>query len=567
MSVRKRFIAILAGLMGLSCWAGAAVVTQDEWVNETGLAYNNTYPFDMDNTASVAMQVNWTSATFAASTFDDGTPATGTLTVVSFGGLSTAAATGQLTMVSTTVAVGTVGTAVVQFGNNSTGARVRITGPPGDQDYTIGGDVALGAVSSNTAVNFSNAVNVSSNASGITASQSGATTIVTITCVKTGVFCNSYAVTSSSTPQVSTAAFVGGADPVKVTIGGYAYRGGIEFAVGASTSAMAVNLATVIAASSATTLVDASADAVGTTGSGIVFATSTVTGTVGNRALASSNPLAISTGTSTMLGGTNNATFSINGRTFTANTDFFPITSTAQTATNIATAITNSSTTTGVIAATGGSVVYATSTIVGINTNYTMASSTAALVLGLLVSSNVAGTQTGIMTTGTNAEYTINTGTISLPNHGFTKALQVVFTTSTAQNISPLIPATTYYVVVIDSNTIGLSPTSTSAVAGTYITLTSSNSQTTKHSFSITPAAISGLPSFKWEGSNDKSLWSPIITPYSVIIGSVTMGGYVFGSTATVWDVGPYDYHWLRLNVIAPAQGGVAIKANVHGKR
>lgn len=554
-------------LLLCSSMSFASTATQDMVVNEPGLAYSNTYILDMDESPNVSMQVNWTSATFTAASFDDGTASSGTFTVVSYTALSTAAATGSLTMVSTTAALGAAGTALVQFGNNVAGAIVRITGPPGDQNYTTGGDVALGAVSSNTASNFATAVAVSSNSSGLTATQTGTSSAVTLTCIRSGAFCNSYAVTSSSAAEVSTAAFSGGVDAVKVTIDGYAYVAGVDFLVGTSTSMMAVILSTTIAASSATTKIDASAKPVGTIGSGVVFATYTVTGAVGNKTLASSNPLAISTGSNVMTGGQDNATFAVNGVTFTANVNFSPVTSTAQTATNIAAAITSSAATTGVIAAAAGSVVFATSTMVGPNTTYALASSSnAALTVGLLVSSTTAGVATGIMTGGTSAEYTINTGTISVPNHGLTRALLVVYATSTAAGISPLVALTTYYIVPIDANTLALSPTSTSAVAGTYITLTSSNSSTTKHTFTLTPAVITGLASFKWEGSNDRTLWSPIVTPYAVVVGSVTMGTYVFGSTSTVWDVGPYDYHWLRLNVLAPTQGGVAIRASVHGK-
>jgi hypothetical protein len=58
--------------------------------NETGLTYSNTYVLDLSvyNAARVSAQVDYTSATFAASTFTDGSKSTGSVTVVSTTGLS-----------------------------------------------------------------------------------------------------------------------------------------------------------------------------------------------------------------------------------------------------------------------------------------------------------------------------------------------------------------------------------------------------------------------------------------------------------------------------------------------
>lgn len=564
---------------------GATSVTMDGPMTDSnaavGQAYQKRFNLNLDdhNIDYGVVQVIYASGTYADSTFNDGQSAAATFTVGSFAALSTAAATGQLTMVSTTAAAGTAGSATVVFGNNTAGAQVSITGPPGGLNYEIGGTVSLGFVSSNTASNFATAVNVSSNTSGITATQSGTSAIVTLSCLNTGTFCNNYAVTSTSAAEVSTAAFSGGVNPVRVTIGGYVYRAVADFAVGASTAAMAVNLDNLISASSNTTGVDANAAATCAAGNcGVVYTTATTTGSAGNVTFNTSNALAISTSATTMTGGQDNAVACINNICVTANKDWYPVTSNAQTATNLASAFNTAASSLVITAAAAGSIVSATSTIVGPTGDYAIRTSTQnnLTIAPYTSSSVVTGGASGFMTGGTASSYTINTQSIRIVNHGYPTALKVSIS-STTGNVGlsystasvggtpvALGFGTTWYVIPVDANTIQLSQTSTGAVAGSAVTLVSSRALTTADVWTIHVATASGPTSYGFYESNDgTNFWS---VGSSVTIADTV--SFVNPSTFTYLDFGNIDAKWLQLNVSPPSiAGAVSVKAIMHGEK
>ncbi len=129
---------------------------------------------------------------------------------------------------------------------------------------------------------------------------------------------------------------------------------------------------------------------------------------------------------------------------------------------------------------------------------------------------------------------------------------------------APLAVGTTYYVIPLTVNTFELATTSTGAIAGVPIVLTSSGSANT---YTLNPEAISGTPSYKWQESNDGVNYNDITTtPFNISITSVTIGTYASTGTLNSWDFGPYDYPWIRLNVIAPTQGGINIKCTPNGE-
>jgi len=178
-------------------------------------------------------------------------------------------------------------------------------------------------------------------------------------------------------------------------------------------------------------------------------------------------------------------------------------------------------------------------------------------------------------TTFTGAMLTANSSVIAATN-SYTTAnayqgqkgaigFQVLFSTNGAASApSPLINQTTYYVIPVDVNDFKLATTSTGAVAGTAIVLTSTG---TAGAYKLTPLAITGTPSFKWQVSNDGTTWNDLTaTPYNVAISSITMSAYTFGGASTVWDFGPFNYVWVRLNVIAPTAGGIQLKCTPNGE-
>ena len=422
-------------LLFVSGWAWGA--SQPIIANETGLAYNNTYPVDISQAKSIGMQVVYTSATFANKTFTDGTASTGNLTVASFAFLSSATATARMTISSNTA-----------LQNQSV--------------YIAGVNIPI---------------RVSLVASSVTA-------------------CNIASDISAATVFLSTCA------------------------LGSAT--------------------------------GVVITTAPTYGSAYNNfRMDSSSPTAISA--SQFSGGQDNQSFTLNGVTFRANSQWFPATSNAATATSIAAAINASASSQTVSAQAIGAVVTTTSTAVGTSTAYTITSSSP---------SRLTATS---MTGGTNSGYSIVSEQFNIPSHGFTTALPVLYSGTPA--IGGITTGTTYYVVVVDANNISLAASSALAIAGTPINLTSSSTQTTADTYTLAPLAISGTPAFKWQVSNDRTNWADYnVNTYNVLVGSITMNSYTNGGATTVWDPGPVDYNWLRLNVVGPTQGGILLKAYVSEK-
>lgn len=144
----------------------------------------------------------------------------------------------------------------------------------------------------------------------------------------------------------------------------------------------------------------------------------------------------------------------------------------------------------------------------------------------------------------------------------FSTANPVLYT-NTGTNVSPLVTGTTYYATKVN-NAFGLSTTSTGAVAGAYITFTSSSSA---GNYTFSPLSILGTPSYKWQVSNDGVNWADYSTTiYGQSVSSVTLSSFVSTGTVTSWDFGNIQYAWIRLNVIAPTQGAISLLVAGNGK-
>lgn len=169
--------------------------------------------------------------------------------------------------------------------------------------------------------------------------------------------------------------------------------------------------------------------------------------------------------------------------------------------------------------------------------------------------SNITLNSAVISATNTFTSLDVNqTGMIGLP---------VLYSSST-QTVAPLVNQTTYYVIPVDRSSFKLALTSTGAIAGLGIVITSSN---TAKSYTLAPLAIAGTPSFKWQVSVDGTNYNDLtLTPYNITISSITMTSYTLGGASTVWDFGPFDYTWLRLKVIAPTAGGIQLKCTPNGE-
>ena len=253
----------------------------------------------------------------------------------------------------------------------------------------------------------------------------------------------------------------------------------------------------------------------------------------------------------------------------------------SNTATNLAAAIAASSVTTNITAASVGAIVSATSTVVGTQMNVSVYSSTQAALTIIYTSSNVTpGNATGVMTGGTNSAYTLVSGsaTVISATNPFSPltdslgmpsqivptpmvALPVLYSTGSAQAIGGLAWGTTYYIIPVTQGSFGLATTSANAVAGKFITLTSSQTKQTADSFTVTPLAYSGTASGKFESSNDGTNWVQNTTlPLETFTG-------VYPSSSTVVDAGSTNYANVRFNLSTPpTTGGLILQIVPNGK-
>lgn len=144
----------------------------------------------------------------------------------------------------------------------------------------------------------------------------------------------------------------------------------------------------------------------------------------------------------------------------------------------------------------------------------------------------------------------------------FSTAVPVLYT-NTGTNVSPLVAGTTYYATKVNS-AFGLSTTSTAAVAGVFVTFTSSSSA---GNYTFSPLPLTGTPSYKWQVSNDGINWADYTTTiYGQAVPAVTLSSYVSTGTVTSWDFGFIQYAWIRLSVTAPTAGGINLLVTGNGK-
>jgi hypothetical protein len=154
--------------------------------------------------------------------------------------------------------------------------------------------------------------------------------------------------------------------------------------------------------------------------------------------------------------------------------------------------------------------------------------------------------------------YSLNGNTITSPSHGMPLGLAVLYSTGTNIAIGGLTNQTTYYVNLVDANTLQLASSQLNAVNGTFITLTSTSSVSA--SWTLTPLAISGTPTLTWQVSNDcvsYANWNGaavirINTPYK--------------ARQVTQNLGRVNYQCVQLAVSPPTTGAIVLKATLNGK-
>jgi hypothetical protein len=261
----------------------------------------------------------------------------------------------------------------------------------------------------------------------------------------------------------------------------------------------------------------------------------------------------------TFSGGHDAVVIGINGITLVEGVDFTAVATASGTAKALSDAIMASPDLSAIVVSTWTSgVVYATSTAVGTSANYPLYSTIASSGTPSGSLTTVSGDKkTSVMTGGTAAGYTINSSVLTIASHGFTTALPVLYTGTPA--IAGLTTTTTYYAIPVTANTIKLASSKANAQAGTAITITSSSTQTTAHTYTLAPIAISGTPSFKWQGSSDGDNWTDLS------VSSVTLSSYAYGGTVTGWDFARVNYPYMRVNLTGPTWGAIYLRVRVTG--
>lgn len=409
-------------------------------VNQPALAYSNTYALDLSKyqASKASAQVLLSSVNFTSPTFTDGSQSTASVRVISVTGLSSAAATGQVTIVSTS----SLGGAQIRLNNNV---------------LVNGADWFTGATTQLTAVSLAAAL---SKVPNISASAAGGIAYATATY---GSYANVYAFTSNNTSAtVSGATLTGGADNAVLTIGGKTLTQGKDWQVGATTTTAVLSLGNAIANAS----LSLSTAASGTTG--IIYTTSTLNGAAYNYTLVSSTPTALSVSQAVYTNGVNPG-FALSGVKFTSST-----------------------------------------------------------------------------------------------STGLSLALPILYAIGSNPAIGGLTTGTTYYVVPVGSTSFSLAKYSTSAVAGLssdYATVTSTNSGTTAHTYTIAPLAWAGNATFVWQSSDDNTNWATAASTGTVTFSSSS------ANLNSLIDFGVYNFRYLRLNFTAPTSGAALLQVPMNIKQ
>lgn len=342
------------------------------------------------------------------------------------------------------------------------------------------------------------------------------------------------AASATDTIVVTTTTGLTGAS---ISVPGLVVTQGVDWTIGASTTATAASIAAAL---------NRSAYVTATSSYGTITLTAVSAGAWGNTITVQSNNTAITVGSASMTGGYDNATVTVNGVPLKVGKDWTLGSTTTTAATSLAAAISAVTRLSSYLTITPSSnMVSLAAQATGSKYNFSLAST----------SSNIA-LSGATMTGGADMAYSVGSGSITIPSHGFTTGLALLYTQAAGKPISPLVDQTTYYAIPVSANTIELATNTANAVAGTYITITSSN--TPSHTYTLAPLAISGSGGLKWQVSNDG------VTYTDMSASSVTFSTPYTAATQT-WDFGDVDYRYIKLAETAPTTGGINIAVTVNG--
>jgi len=332
-----------------------------------------------------------------------------------------------------------------------------------------------------------------------------------------------------------------------ITINGVVFTAGSitqnrTFAVGASTTATAVNLALIVAAHP-----DFDATSSGST----VTIKAASKGTYANSYTSTSSGVMVMSA-ATFSGGLDVHTINIGGVTLTEGTDFTATSNNTNTAKAIAAAINAHATLSTLYVSTNiAAVVYSTAIAGGTAYNTSINSSTSAYAI---TGSGFSG--------GTASDIADSIFTESA--HGLGTGWGMKYATTAGTAPQNLITQTTYYAIVIDPNRFKLASSTTTAAAGTAITVSTFTGSGT---FTFTPRSFAtgavggsiGAPSFKFQASNDNTNWNDVQSTISSF--TYTADGYGIRAVSEAY----FPYKYLRINFVAPSQGALDLDVYVAG--
>lgn len=349
---------------------------------------------------------------------------------------------------------------------------------------------------------------------------------------------------ATATDQITVTTNVFASNPT-ITVQNCVLTMGQQFQKGATKQATAVNLAAAITAC---------VPAINTSASGgIVYATATY-GSYANSYAFVSNSSSMTVGSALMTGGADNAVLTINGKTLTQGKDWTAGASTTTAVLSLGNAIAGAGLSLSTAASGNLGVIYATSTLNGTAYNYTLTTS----------SPTVLSVSQAVFTNGTNPGDTLGSQKITGNAAALPLALPILYAIGANPAIGGLTTGTTYYVVPLGGNSFSLAKYSTSAVAGLsadYATVTSTNSGTTAHTYTIAPLAWAGNVTFVWQASNDNANWATAPSTGTVTFSSST------SNLDSLIDFGVFNFRYLRFNFTAPTSGAANIVVPVNIKQ
>lgn len=157
--------------------------------------------------------------------------------------------------------------------------------------------------------------------------------------------------------------------------------------------------------------------------------------------------------------------------------------------------------------------------------------------------------------------YTVNTPTITVTSNKFTTGLQVLYSVGASPAITGLTDQTTYFISVLNPNTLGqsntfkLSSSLVNAQAGTGIVLASSSTSTNR--YTLAPLAFTNTTQggIQLQTSLDGMNYSNVtVGNYGLAITSVT---YAAAGGSVIYDLGPIQWKYLRIKSTPPTTGGM----------